>query len=133
MTFHIMIIPTLSCPSNCSYCWGSEKKAEIMDIDVIRQRLINGWLISEMTIFISHSMEENLCLQAMTSIRRHCQFLQTVRHMQLKDFHCRAICGFWMKNMLISSHSILCQSAQVLMVQRKSMTIKEGRDTLTRP
>ena len=42
MTFHIMIIPTLSCPSNCSYCWGSEKKAEIMDIDVIRQ--IDKWL-----------------------------------------------------------------------------------------
>ena len=37
-----MIIPTLSCPSNCSYCWGSEKKAEIMDIDVIRQ--IDKWL-----------------------------------------------------------------------------------------
>lgn len=31
------------------------------------------------------------------------------------------------------SHSILCQSAPALMVQRKSMTIKEGKDTLTRP
>ena len=63
----------------------------------------------------------------------HTHFIRKGETMQLKDFHCRAICGFWMKNMLISSHSILCQSAPALMVQRKSMTIKEGRDTLTRP
>ena len=24
-----MIIPTLNCPSNCKYCWGSENKKEI--------------------------------------------------------------------------------------------------------
>jgi uncharacterized protein len=42
MTFHIMIIPTLDCPSNCSYCWGSEKKSEIMDIQVIDE--IVKWL-----------------------------------------------------------------------------------------
>ena len=42
MTFHVMIIPTLGCPSNCSYCWGSEDNAELMDIDVINQ--IVKWL-----------------------------------------------------------------------------------------
>ena len=42
MTFHVMIIPTLGCPSNCSYCWGSEENAELMDIDVINQ--IVKWL-----------------------------------------------------------------------------------------
>ena len=25
-----MIIPTLNCPSNCKYCWGSENKKEMM-------------------------------------------------------------------------------------------------------
>ena len=42
MTFHVMIIPTLKCPSNCSYCWGSEDKSPIMSISVIKQ--INEWL-----------------------------------------------------------------------------------------
>ena len=32
MTFHVMIIPTLNCPSNCKYCWGSENKKEMMDL-----------------------------------------------------------------------------------------------------
>ena len=35
MTFHVMIIPTLNCPSNCKYCWGSENTKEIMDISII--------------------------------------------------------------------------------------------------
>ncbi|MDR0911202.1 MAG: TIGR04083 family peptide-modifying radical SAM enzyme [Methanobrevibacter sp.] len=42
MTFHIMIIPTLSCPSNCSYCWGSVKNAEVMDIEIVEA--ISQWL-----------------------------------------------------------------------------------------
>ena len=42
MTYHVMIIPTLGCPSNCSYCWGSEDNAQIMDISIIKQ--INEWL-----------------------------------------------------------------------------------------
>lgn len=42
MTFHIMIIPTLNCPSNCKYCWGSENTNEIMDIEII-DTIIN-WL-----------------------------------------------------------------------------------------
>ncbi|MDR2544542.1 MAG: TIGR04083 family peptide-modifying radical SAM enzyme [Methanobrevibacter sp.] len=42
MTFHVMIIPTLNCPSNCKYCWGSEKKSEMMDIQVIKE--IDKWL-----------------------------------------------------------------------------------------
>ena len=31
MTFHVMIIPTLNCPSRCKYCWGSESTKEMMD------------------------------------------------------------------------------------------------------
>lgn len=42
MTFHIMIIPTLNCPSNCKYCWGSENKKEMMDISII-DNIIN-WI-----------------------------------------------------------------------------------------
>ena len=37
MTFHVMIIPTLNCPSNCKYCWGSENKKEMMDLEIIDQ------------------------------------------------------------------------------------------------
>ena len=42
MTFHVMIIPTLNCPSNCKYCWGSENKREMMDTQIIDQ--IITWL-----------------------------------------------------------------------------------------
>ena len=35
MVFHVMIIPTLNCQSNCKYCWGSEDTNEIMDISLI--------------------------------------------------------------------------------------------------
>ena len=42
MTFHVMIIPTLNCPSNCKYCWGSENTKEMMDIEIIDQ--IIDWL-----------------------------------------------------------------------------------------
>ena len=37
-----MIIPTLNCPSNCKYCWGSENKKEMMDLEIIDQ--IIEWL-----------------------------------------------------------------------------------------
>ncbi|MGL6298844.1 MAG: TIGR04083 family peptide-modifying radical SAM enzyme [Methanobacteriaceae archaeon] len=42
MTFHIMIIPTLDCQSNCKYCWGSQKNSEIMDISIIEDTV--NWL-----------------------------------------------------------------------------------------
>ena len=42
MTFHVLIIPTLNCPSRCKYCWGSEHKNEMMDIQIIDQ--IIDWL-----------------------------------------------------------------------------------------
>lgn len=42
MTFHVMIIPTLNCPSNCKYCWGSESNSPMMDTEVIDQ--IADWL-----------------------------------------------------------------------------------------
>ena len=40
--FHIMLIPTLGCPSKCSYCWSSEEGSPIMSIDTIRE--VVAWL-----------------------------------------------------------------------------------------
>lgn len=40
--FHVMIIPTLGCPSKCSYCWSSEVGSPVMSIDTIRE--IVEWL-----------------------------------------------------------------------------------------
>ena len=33
--FHIMLIPTLGCPSHCSYCWSSEEGSPMMSIETI--------------------------------------------------------------------------------------------------
>jgi len=40
--FHIMIIPTLGCPSKCKYCWSSEEGSPIMTMDTVRD--IVAWL-----------------------------------------------------------------------------------------
>jgi len=40
--FHIMLIPTLGCPSKCSYCWSSEEGSPIMSIETIRE--VVAWL-----------------------------------------------------------------------------------------
>ncbi len=40
--FHVMIIPTLGCPSKCSYCWSSEVGSPVMSIDTIRD--VVAWL-----------------------------------------------------------------------------------------
>ncbi|MDM7912935.1 MAG: radical SAM protein, partial [Methanotrichaceae archaeon] len=40
--FHVMIIPTLGCPSKCAYCWSSEEGSPIMGIDTIEE--IIEWL-----------------------------------------------------------------------------------------
>jgi uncharacterized protein len=42
--FHVMLVPTLNCPSNCSYCWGSKDKAGVMDIEIIKE--VVDWLES---------------------------------------------------------------------------------------
>ncbi|HII02360.1 TPA: TIGR04083 family peptide-modifying radical SAM enzyme [Methanosarcinaceae archaeon] len=42
MPFHIMIIPTLGCPANCSYCWSSEEGSPKMSIETIKE--IAEWL-----------------------------------------------------------------------------------------
>ena len=95
MTFHVMIIPTLNCPSNCKYCWGSENKREMMDLEIIDQ--IVEWLGDfrddlGMIRFISHSMVVSRCSQAMTSIRKH---WRSCPHWTiLKDFHFKATSGF---------------------------------------
>ncbi|OPY49868.1 MAG: pyrroloquinoline quinone biosynthesis protein PqqE [Methanosaeta sp. PtaU1.Bin112] len=40
--FHVMIIPTLGCPSKCAYCWSSEVGSPIMSIETVRE--IVAWL-----------------------------------------------------------------------------------------
>jgi uncharacterized protein len=40
--FHIMIIPTLGCPSKCKYCWSSEEGSPVMTIDTVKE--IVSWL-----------------------------------------------------------------------------------------
>jgi len=40
--FHIMLIPTLGCPSKCKYCWSSEEGSPVMSIDTVRD--VVAWL-----------------------------------------------------------------------------------------
>ena len=40
--FHVMLIPTLGCPSKCSYCWSSEEGSPVMSIETIRD--VVAWL-----------------------------------------------------------------------------------------
>ncbi|MCX6674907.1 MAG: TIGR04083 family peptide-modifying radical SAM enzyme [Methanothrix sp.] len=40
--FHVMIIPTLGCPSKCAYCWSSEVGSPIMSIETVRDTV--EWL-----------------------------------------------------------------------------------------
>ena len=42
MAFHVMLIPTLGCPSNCNYCWSSDEESPLMDIEVIEE--VVKWL-----------------------------------------------------------------------------------------
>jgi len=42
MDFHVMLVPTLGCPSNCSYCWSSEEGSPIMSIETIEE--VVKWL-----------------------------------------------------------------------------------------
>lgn len=40
--FHVMIIPTLGCPSNCVYCWSSEEDSPVMTVETVRKTV--EWL-----------------------------------------------------------------------------------------
>jgi uncharacterized protein len=40
--FHVMIIPTLGCPSKCAYCWSSEVGSPVMSIRTVED--IVAWL-----------------------------------------------------------------------------------------
>ncbi|MCC7558021.1 MAG: TIGR04083 family peptide-modifying radical SAM enzyme [Methanobacteriaceae archaeon] len=42
MAFHVMLVPTLGCPSNCGYCWSSEEGSPVMSIEVIKE--VVEWL-----------------------------------------------------------------------------------------
>ena len=49
MVFHVMLVPTLGCSSNCGYCWSSEENSNLMTIETLK-KLLNGWKIFEMTL-----------------------------------------------------------------------------------
>lgn len=40
--FHIMLIPTLGCPSKCKYCWSSEEGSPRMSIQTVEE--VVAWL-----------------------------------------------------------------------------------------
>jgi uncharacterized protein len=40
--FHVMIIPTLGCPSKCCYCWSSEEGSPVMSIETVKETV--EWL-----------------------------------------------------------------------------------------
>ncbi len=42
MPFHVMLIPTLGCPSKCSYCWSSEVGSPVMSIETVKE--VAEWL-----------------------------------------------------------------------------------------
>jgi len=42
MPFHVMLIPTLGCPSNCGYCWSSDEGSPMMSIETIEE--VVEWL-----------------------------------------------------------------------------------------
>lgn len=42
MAFHVMLVPTLGCPSNCEYCWSSEEGSPVMDMEIIKETV--EWL-----------------------------------------------------------------------------------------
>jgi len=42
LPFHVMLIPTLGCPSKCSYCWSSEVGSPVMSIETVEE--VVAWL-----------------------------------------------------------------------------------------
>ena len=73
MPFHVMLIPTLGCPANCSYCWSSEEKSPIMKIETIKE--VVEWL----KVFRGDSvtftfMAGNRSWQARNSTGKHFRF-----------------------------------------------------------
>lgn len=42
MAFHVMLVPTLGCPSDCEYCWSSEEGSPVMSVDIIKETV--EWL-----------------------------------------------------------------------------------------
>ena len=132
MTFHVMIIPTLGCPSNCAYCWGSEENAELMDIDVINQ--IVKWLANfrdEPVHFTFHGGEP--LLAGYEFYEKALPLLNDATTHETEGFPHKVIYGYWMRIWLNYSQNIILLSVQALMVLRKSMIIKEVKATLIKP
>jgi len=56
--FHVMIIPTLGCPSKCAYCWSSEIGSTVMSIETVKD-IVAGSRTSETIRSHSRFMAEN--------------------------------------------------------------------------
>ncbi len=78
---HVMIIPTMGCPANCSYCWSSETTSLVMSQETIDQTV--EWLKefkNEPTTFTFHGGEPLLAsydfyLHALDKISTELDFL----------------------------------------------------------
>ena len=58
MAFHVMIIPSMNCPSDCSYCWGVDRDSRVMDMETVREMV--SWLMefrNEPATFTFHGGE----------------------------------------------------------------------------
>ncbi len=42
MAFHVMLIPSMNCTSNCSYCWGVDRDSKTMEVEIIEETI--RWL-----------------------------------------------------------------------------------------
>ena len=90
--FHIMLIPTLGCPSKCRYCWSSEEGSPVMSIDTIRD--VVAWLKDFRTdpiTFTFHGGEPLLAGAGFYRKRCHC-FLRDCL-IATRSLPCRQISG----------------------------------------
>jgi uncharacterized protein len=67
--FHIMLIPTLGCPSKCSYCWSSEEGSPIMSIETLRD--VVTWLKNFRTDRVTFTFHGGEPLLAGADFYRH--------------------------------------------------------------
>lgn len=85
-----MIIPTLNCPSNCKYCWGSENKKEMMDFEIIDQ--IVEWLSDFRDDKVHFTFHGGEPLLAGHDFYKYS--LKNYQHWKIwKGFHCKATSG----------------------------------------
>ena len=90
--FHIMLIPTLGCPSKCSYCWSSEEASPIMSIETIRE--VVAWLKNfrqDRITFTFHGGEPLLAGRSFTGRHSRCSLMDCT--ISILNLPCRPISG----------------------------------------